>query len=376
MGRSRLPFSLAQVQGWLSCFAPRHLALLIREADSPAPFTLLLALALLLWPGAGLTPAELRLYGLHLRRSRAAGGGAGGAAAYIGEAAWAVRCWRLNRGASGLLNDKLKLSYLLAGSHLGAPRTLAYLGVPAPLLPVPALESTFELVGFLRQATYPLFLKPLQGSQGKGCLAIEALVDGELRLGNGQRLPLDQAGVALQRQLGGHAIVQERLVPHPLLRPVCGNTCATVRLLSSCDGDQVRVVAAVLKLPTAGAMVDNLHAANDSRPVALAPVNPANGTLGPWRRFNGRGSEPVEPPLPLEEIPDWAGCLSIVHSLHPLDRRAVLLGWDVAISEGGPMVVEANGAPGIDLLQLATGRGFRDADGQRLLALLEASARR
>ena len=112
-------------------------------------------------------------------------------------------CRRLNRSSNRLLSDKLRLSYLLAGSRLAAPRTLAYLGVPSLLLAVPELHTSAELVCFLRQeAVYPLFLKPLRGSQGQGCLAIEALEQDRLVLGNGERLSLKQAATLLRHRLG------------------------------------------------------------------------------------------------------------------------------------------------------------------------------
>ncbi|MEB3351431.1 MAG: sugar-transfer associated ATP-grasp domain-containing protein [Cyanobacteriota bacterium] len=370
MSAQRPPATLEPVRAWLAAFAPEQLALLIREAPTPAPLTLLAALALLLRPGVGLTPAEVRLYGLHRQPPPP-----GGAGAFIGEAPWAARCRRWNRRSSRLLSDKLSLSYLLAGSRLAGPRTLAYLGVEAPLLAVPALHDGASLVAFLRQAPYPLFLKPLRGSQGRGCLAIEALENGALRLGDGQRLPLAQAAAALRLRLGRRAIVQERLVPHPLLQAVCGDTCPTVRVLSRWRNDGVQLLAAILKLPGAGAMVDNLHAASGSRPVALVPVDPASGGLGPWRRFDGLASQPIDPPLPLAAIPHWPQVREMVTSLHPLDRGAVLLGWDVAITAGGAVLVEVNGTPGVDLWQLAAGRGFGDDQGQRLLAELDATAR-
>lgn len=366
------PTALRAVQTWLQSFTPGQLKLLVREADSPALLVLIQALTLLLRPGVRLTPAEIRLYGLHRRQSTGEGGRA---ESYLGEAAWAMICRRLNRGSNRLLSKKLSLSYLLAGSRLGGPRTLAYLGVTPPLLAVPALHTGPELVRFLRQAPYPLFIKPLHGSQGQGCLAIEALDDGELLLGDGQRLPLQQAAVTLRHRLGRQAIVQERIQPHPCLQKVCGKTCATVRLLSSCEGHAVKVLAAILKLPTAGAMVDNLHAASERHPVTLAPVNPQTGEIGPWRQFNGACSTPVEAPLSLARIPDWPAFLDTVQTLHQLDRGALLLGWDVAVSLSGPMLVEVNGLPGIDLWQLAWGRGFRDASGRRLLSELEARAR-
>lgn len=347
---------------------------MLQESEASPPLVLLRALYLLLRPGVGLSPSEVRLYGLHQRPRQGSPAAAG---AYIGEAPWVLICRRLNRSSNRLLSDKLRLSYLLAGSRLAAPRTLAYLGVPSPLLAVPELHSSAELVCFLRQeAVYPLFLKPLRGSQGQGCLAIEALEQNRLVLGNGERLSLKQAATLLRHRLGRKAIVQERLRPHPLLQPVCGNTCATVRLLSSWDGEQVQLLAAILKLPSAGAMVDNLHAANSEHPVTLAPVDPQTGELGAWRRFDGLRSEAVTEPLPLRHIPHWPKFIAMVQTLHRVDRGAVLLGWDVAITASGASLVEVNGVPGIDLWQMACGRGFRDAQGRQLLAALEASARR
>ena len=273
------------MRAWLAGFGPGHLRRLCQEGDRPPAITLLMALGLLLRPGAGLTPAEVLLYGLHRRR---------GAAAYIGEAAWAARCRRLNRASSRLLSDKLTLSYLLAGSRVAAPRTLAYLGVPQALLPVPRLGNGRELGEFLRQqGAQPLFLKPLRGSQGQGCVATDGLEPGDpgtgprLRLGNGNRLPLAEAGTQLLRQLGRRAIVQERIRPDPLLRPVCGDTCATVRLLSTCDGQGVRLLAAILKLPAAGRWCRWIQPREGWRPggglTAAAPSRWLHRWI--WRRF-------------------------------------------------------------------------------------------
>lgn len=238
------PATYAPVRAWLAGFGPQHLRRLCREGERPAALTLLGALALLLRPGIGLTPAEVLLYGLHRPRRSSGGRVSRGPSSdgYIGEALWAARCLRLNRGANRLLTNKLTLSYLLAGSRVASPRTLAYLGVPNALLAVPQLFTRADLSEFLQQqAQRPLFLKPLVGAQGLGCIATDGLEPGDrgpaqLRLGNGARLPLQEAAAWLHAQLGPRAIVQERIEPHHQLRSVCGDTCATATAAAAGQG--------------------------------------------------------------------------------------------------------------------------------------------
>lgn len=345
--------------------------MLFKESNRPAPITLLIALMMLIDPRSGLTPAELRLYRLHRRRQCTRK-----ASEHIGEAPWAARCLHLNRNANRILCSKLTLSYLLSGSKIKSPITLAYVGVKAPLLPVPSFKNTKELVNFLKKAKYPIFIKPIGGSHGRGCVAIESIEENSLRLGNGEKIPITEAAEALQKRLGRRAIVQERLTAHSLLYPVCGTTCPTVRLMSSFDGNRVIVLAAIIKVPNSTAMVDNIHAASETKPVILAPINTASGSIGHWRRFNGRCSKPVMPPVALTTIPEWISFLEIPVTLHCLDRGSVLLGWDIAVTEAGPMLIEVNSLPGIRLWQLANGRGFRDDAGRRTLAQMELNAKR
>ena len=250
------------------------------------------------------------------------------------------------------------------------------------LLDVPCIASTKDLKKFLiAQGNVQMFFKPLSGSQGKGCIAtmgfaeVGAKQGRYLKFGKGDELPLGKAVIRMRKQLGRRAIAQERIVPHSLLRPICGDTCPTVRLLSSIVDKRVEVFAAILKLPGSGSVVDNLHSAGVSHPIALTPVDPSTGKLGSWRLFNGDSSTSMAPPLKLESIPQWESFIEMVNLLHPLDRGAVLLGWDIAVAEGGPMLVEVNETPGIDLWQFAWGRGFADAEGCRLLRHLDLQAR-
>jgi hypothetical protein len=372
-------FQQAVAATYLQGFHWRHPLTALRATDRPRARVLAEILWMMACPWILLSPGEYLLYRLHRRDRRP-----GGSLAFIGELAWAGRCARLNRESAGLLQNKLLLSYLLAGSRIAAPATRAYLGIAAPLLPVPGLVSPDELAAFLSTSeAFPLFIKPLQGSHGRGCVGVRRRLpsqgqDAEQRLEliDGSTLPLAGFATHQLRRSGDQAIVQDMIAPHPALRPVCGDACPTVRVVTSLVGGDVTVVFAVFKLPSARSLVDNLHSATAERPVHLVSLEASSGAFGSWRIYDGREARPCPSPLPaLDALPFWTHCLEIVATLHRLDPRTVLFGWDIAVSDRGPVVIEANARPGIDLFQLAMNEGFQVAARRPLLRSLDERAR-
>ncbi len=349
---------------WLGRFHPRQLSPLFAASDRPRVRFGLELLRLMLDPAIDLSPREVMLFGLHRRDSSR-----GSSLNYIGEAAWLRLCRRLNQGSTPVLQDRLLLACLLKGSRLRGPSIQALLDVDAPLLSVPNIDSTVDLVRFLRRrAIYPLVIKSLSGSGGRGDVQVEALEQEAslIQLADGSRWPLREFAASSMRGGGRGAMLQERISAHPLLRPACGASCPTVQIVTTVGPAGVVVLYAVLKLPSADPL--------DQRTLLLAPVDPSDGRLGGWRRFDGGGSMAVPPPLSVEVVPDWAGCRDAVQRLHRVDPQGLVLGWELALSETGPLVLAAQNAPGIDLYQIARNRGYRDAPGRAMLASLERRA--
>ncbi len=55
------------------------------------------------------------------------------------------------------------------------------------------------------------------------------------------------------------------------------------------------------------------------------------------------------------EIPQWKEVIKLVKKLHPLFSELSSIGWDIAITENGPMVIEANAMPCTRMAQIANG---------------------
>jgi hypothetical protein len=65
----------------------------------------------------------------------------------------------------------------------------------------------------------------------------------------------------------------------------------------------------------------------------------------------------ADPALSGLVLPDWDGVVQSVTKAHgALPGRAALIGWDVALTDGGPVLLEANTSLSFFFFQMATAR--------------------
>jgi hypothetical protein len=144
-------------------------------------------------------------------------------------------------------------------------------------------------------------------------------------------------------------VVQERLRNHPDLVALGGGdeTLHTVRIVTLVGRHgEVEVLWATLKLGVSGTGVDNI--AHGTTGNAARPVDAENGRLGAVHAPGPGGYGMVEaasPPVANggpPRIPHWeeARALACDAARHFPPLRT--LGWDVAITPTGPMIVEGN----------------------------------
>jgi hypothetical protein len=145
-------------------------------------------------------------------------------------------------------------------------------------------------------------------------------------------------------------VVQERLRNHPRLAELAAaKALHTIRLATSVPpSGRPEVAQAVIRLGIGGGLVDNFGDGGGGN--AYAEIDPETGVLGPlhFAAPGGCGFDvtPVVPatgarlagrPLPLW---DEARALALEAALRFLPTRSI--GWDIAIAERGPVIVEAN----------------------------------
>jgi len=243
------------------------------------------------------------------------------------------------------LKDKLAFTRRCRAAGVDAPIVLLYLDADGNIMP-----EGQNAVG-LPQAD--IFIKPAKGKGGRGC---EKWVYHDGRYVGPDARTLDDAGllahiVDLANQRGRY-LVQECLCNNAAMRDLGELTSLRITSCKTEDGD-FEATNATLKLALGGSGVDNFHQGG-----AVARVDMASGTVGPasdsWlkRPCVWHERHPVTmAPIAGRILPYWHETVRLVERAHRLFPDRMMLGFDVAITDRGPVVIEGNVQSGCDMIQ-------------------------
>ena len=59
------------------------------------------------------------------------------------------------------------------------------------------------------------------------------------------------------------------------------------------------------------------------------------------------------------QIPYWKEIKKMVNSAAKVNDNVNIIGWDIAISKDGPVIIEGNRGPGMDIIQMLYKRGVK-----------------
>lgn len=201
-----------------------------------------------------------------------------------------------------------------------------------------------------------LFPKPLRGRGGRGCERWIYRPDGRYVDQNGTELDAE-ALLARIRALAQKEdyIVQESLAGHPELRDLSMNVLTSCRMMSVKNEDGgFEVTHAVFKSSTKPeAIVDNFHKGGivsrvDIRTGELGPASDA-GVGKPCVWYDSHPLTGAR--IAGRRLPLWEETLELVRKAHAAFPDRITVGWDVAISDRGPVVLEGNVQSGCDMIQ-------------------------
>jgi len=163
---------------------------------------------------------------------------------------------------------------------------------------------------------------------------------------------------ALARRHGSQSfLVQPLVLPHPELMPFRKQATPTVRIITYTDsGGEYKVDCAMLRFSRDPAsVVDNASAGG-----MVAPIDKTTGMMGSavdsgltrisrrWEQHPDNGAQ-----IKGRLIPYWKESLELVLRAHKLFPHRFVIGWDVLITAGGPLLLEGNSQPGVCFIQKA-----------------------
>lgn len=248
-----------------------------------------------------------------------------------------------------VIEDKLATSALLAKAGHAVPMTMAQFAGP-PVEGVETLKDAKAIRGFLaRPGVLPCFGKPRFGSLGQGAawFAGQAVAGETLVLGNGIGVPLGAVVDEIARDWQGGYLLQKVLRNARALRPYAGQATGMLRLTTVLTGNGAEVLYAIQKLPSATAMHDKASL----NPSAAAMIDPATGAVLALRRYNDPvaadeiGWNGADDPIAGMILPGYDTAVDMVLRAHGLFPAHGILGWDICLTDDGPVMVEVNANP-------------------------------
>ncbi|MDD3674116.1 sugar-transfer associated ATP-grasp domain-containing protein [Thauera propionica] len=272
-----------------------------------------------------------------------------------------------------IARDKALFQLMADAMEIPAPCTLATTAPGRKPHYGERLDSLEAVRDFLLGGRFEdLFFKPADGSLGEGALSLghfEATTRSWALLPDQTQLDIDALlnRLTVNGQLG-RFLIQRRLRPHPALAGIVPNVCPTVRLMTLCTERGVENLGAALRIGSGKGPTDNIAGGG-----LVVPIELESGQMKTAISLDHDVPQPLtQHPMtgaPIEStiIPNWADTLQLVNRCATQISYLPCIGWDIGITDEGPIIIEINTRPRCISVQSNRDSGLLDGPlGQEL----------
>ncbi|MCH5207207.1 MAG: hypothetical protein J1F09_09640 [Oscillospiraceae bacterium] len=183
-----------------------------------------------------------------------------------------------------------------------------------------------------------LFAKPVNGFGGTDVARVEIPENADIN--------------ALYERLvkNGQLIIEEEIVQHEKMKSLAPSSVNTLRIVTLYHGGELHLMYAMIRISNGENCVDNICSGGMYSPIETDGVirKPAYCTA------TGEFYEPhpfTKTSFIGFEIPFYKESIELVRKASEKFPKMEYLGWDVAITPTGPILIEANNMPGFDIAQ-------------------------
>lgn len=191
-------------------------------------------------------------------------------------------------------------------------------------------------------------IKPMDGLEGNGVEMIELPVFKNESEFKNEFLKFKEKDL----------LIEEVIAQHPQM--IFGNSSVnTIRVYTVMNADTVSIIKTVVRAGVGDSIVDNSHSGG----CAYEVDKELGYIISPYYAAN-RKSSFVHPNTDIcmlgRKIPFWNEVLSICNDAAKKIPKCQYIGWDVAITENGPLLIEGNHMPDLDMIEFVGSHGFLD----------------
>lgn len=198
-------------------------------------------------------------------------------------------------------------------------------------------ESTIDYLTSNKRSG-EFFCKRTDGGKGKDVFLLEK---------RGSNLCVNYEAVTAEnvlQKLKGKWILQEKIVQHRRLKKLYPHAVNTIRVVSVNTGRNVVIFSAVLRSGSGGSNVDNYSAGG-----VIIGMDDVNGDLSGFGIHNSNSGPKIvvrHPDTLVKfndfDVPMVRNVYDVVKNAHSWLYGIKTIGWDVAVTENGPVLLEAN----------------------------------
>lgn len=196
--------------------------------------------------------------------------------------------------------------------------------------------------------THPDYMvKVLRGTKGKGIYKIDA---------DETRTPEQ----VFDWMLGlGDCVVEECIRQSAEMAAYHAQSVNTIRIVTFWKENRAEILFAVFRMGVGGTVVDNAGAGG-----IIAAVDPETGTVMSCGYREDGTTDEIHPDTGVSiegsKIPRWDELRETVEQLVQIMPEQPLVGWDLALTDAGWVMIEGNQHPSFTGIQMCTQRGIRE----------------
>lgn len=245
-----------------------------------------------------------------------------------------------------LFEDKKLFSCICDGYRVKQPNNLLFINNDCIFNNKNKLCSVEQAVKIINQLDFAkIFVKPTFGVGGKGIIVFHKEKDYYI---NNENIVLDIEYMNLL--LNNEYIIQSGIIQNENLNKIYSYSINTFRMFTECNKNEVKILFSILRMGRNQKEVDNASSGG-----IYIKINTENGELGKYA-FSGKGESFSKHPdtnFKFENyvVPEWDNIIKFTTDLALMFNEVKYIGWDIALSTEGPVVIEANNAPDVTLLQ-------------------------
>lgn len=228
-------------------------------------------------------------------------------------------------------------------------------------------DDITEEKNFLRSINGDFVMKPVQGSaQGKGVKIISLVSKGRYIVDDNElsenELEAYIHNLAENVYDNGEILFEKKLIQHENIQKIYGNSINTVRVctLRLLNGE-IYICAALLRVGKNGRKVDNWS--GEKGGIAIG-IDIKTGTLNKYGYdyYSNEYNKHPDTNIYFEGIrlPYWEKIKEIVKNAAKVFPNLASIGWDVSITEAGPVIIEGNNDYGVLSAQVTCGPYLKD----------------